>query len=149
MPPNPPTLRENISGLERLLAHNRDARIVWAHAGWDNTGHRTVALMRRLLETHSNLYMNIKLPIGGKRDDRTPPENQPVDADGRIRPEWLALLQEFPDRFVLGSEAFYGIEAMARSASRAQSPFIEQLPPDLARKVGHENAARIYRLDSR
>jgi hypothetical protein len=89
---NPPTLRENISGLERLLAHNRDARIVWAHAGWDNTGHRTVALMRRLLQAHANLYMNIKLPIGGRRDDLTPPENQPVDDNGRIRPAWLDLL---------------------------------------------------------
>ena len=143
---NPSTLRENISGLERLLAHNRDARIVWSHAGWDNTGHRTVALMRRLLETHTNLYMNIKLPIGGGRDDLTPPENQPVDDNGRIRPQWLDLLQAFPDRFVLGSEAFYDIQAMARGASRAQSPFIDQLPPDLARKVGYENAARIYRL---
>ena len=146
-PPNPPTLQENISGLEHLLAHNRNARIVWAHAGWDNTGHRTVALMRRLLETHANLYMNIKLPIGSKRDDLTPPENQPVDDNGRIRPEWIDLLQAFPDRFVLGSEAFYDIQAMARGASAAQTPFIEQLPPDLARKVGYENAARIYRLD--
>ena len=29
---NPETLKENLSAFERLLAHNRDAKIVWAHA---------------------------------------------------------------------------------------------------------------------
>jgi hypothetical protein len=62
---NPESLQENISGLERLLAHNGNAHIVWAHAGWDLTGERTVPLMRSLLEKHPNLYMSVKLDESG------------------------------------------------------------------------------------
>ena len=53
--PNPSNLKENISALERLLDHNPRPRIIWAHAGWDNTGERTVRLMRSLLAKHPNL----------------------------------------------------------------------------------------------
>lgn len=144
-PPNPATLRENIAAFERLLSHNPKARIVWAHAGWDNTGYRTAALMERLLQAHPNLYMNIKM------DEVSLPESQPMDASGKIRPEWLALLQAFPDRFMLGSDQIYGFPFPVGPMAGTSRPetlkrFLAQLPPDLARKVGTENALRVYRL---
>ncbi len=136
---NPERLRENISAFERLLAHNRGARIVWAHAGWDLTGERTVSLMRTLLGKHANLYMSIKLdPQGGQK-------TWPFDPDGGIRPPWLALLREFPDRFVIGSDQFFdeGTERVALTRK-----FIDALPPDIARVVSSENAKHIYRLEA-
>ncbi|MFH1753266.1 MAG: hypothetical protein ABH875_03690, partial [Candidatus Omnitrophota bacterium] len=33
---NPSVLHPNIESFERLLSHNRDAKIVWQHIGWDN-----------------------------------------------------------------------------------------------------------------
>ena len=51
--PNPPQLPANIPDFERLLAHNRGAIIIWAHAGADFTGYRTPELCRRLLLAHS------------------------------------------------------------------------------------------------
>src|SRR5260370_21053985 len=38
-PPNPPELHGNIAALEKLLAHNTRARIIWAHAGSNNIGY--------------------------------------------------------------------------------------------------------------
>jgi hypothetical protein len=92
-PPNPATVHENIAAFERLLDHNRAARIVWVHAGWDLTGERTVPLMRRLLERHPNLYMTIK------SDQHGTPATAPFLRDGGLKPGWLAMLQQFPDRF--------------------------------------------------
>jgi predicted TIM-barrel fold metal-dependent hydrolase len=136
--PNPETLKENIPALERLLAHNRNARIVWAHAGWDLTGERTVPLMRSLLEKNSNLYMSVKLDESGSQ------RNSPLGPDGKLRPDWLALLRDFPDRFVIGSDQFYDqeIERLARVRT-----FVDLLPPDVVRRVARENAKLIYRLD--
>ena len=136
---NPEKLKENISGLERLLGHNRNARIVWAHAGWDNTGERTVELMRALLQRNPNLYMSIKLDPGG------PQRTSPLGPDGAIRPDWLALLKDFSGRFVIGSDQFFdeGTERLARARQ-----FIDVLPPDLARLVARENARQIYRLSA-
>jgi len=134
---NPEKLKENISGLDRLLGHNRNARIVWAHAGWDNTGERTVQLMRALLERNPNLYMSIKLDPGG------PQRTSPLGPDGGIRPDWLALLKDFSGRFVIGSDQFFdeGTERLTRARQ-----FIDALPPDVAHLVARENAKQIYRL---
>src|SRR5579872_7237778 len=35
-PPNPIAIQENIREFETLLDHNRNAKIVWSHVGWDN-----------------------------------------------------------------------------------------------------------------
>lgn len=142
-PPNPATLRENVAGLERLLAHNGKARIVWAHAGWDNTGDWTVELSRRLLTAHANLCMSLKV------DPLSLPAGRPLDDGGRLKAEWLRLFESFPERFVLGSDQFYvapGLPLRRPSSCRGPKTLLDQLPPELARKVGWENAARLYRL---
>jgi hypothetical protein len=148
-PPNPSVLRENITALERLLSHKRHARIVWQHIGWDNTGHMTVDLLRRLLKAHPNLYLALRVEerlftIGG-----SPMPNRVVDENWKIRPEWLLLMSDFPDRFLIGSDEFIGI--LGRTPRRPQSfeetwRILGQLPATLATQVGRDNAARIYNI---
>jgi predicted TIM-barrel fold metal-dependent hydrolase len=135
---NPPQLPANIAAFERLLSHNRGAKIIWAHAGADFTGYRTADLCRRLLMAHSNLYMEIKV-------DPTTPGKTPIMADGKIKPEWLKLFQDFPDRWVIGSDQHYGTKPPA-SPSRWQATvlLLNQLPPDLQRKIATENALKLY-----
>jgi len=150
-PPNPKALRENIAAFERLLSHNRDAQIIWAHAGWDNTGYRTVPLMRQLLQRHSNLYMSVRCARS------LHPENMPLNERGEIRAEWLDLVRSFPDRFVIGSDTFFGVtgEVTWRTLTGEPQPkedgtwvFLRKLPPDLAKKIAYENVLRIYKLKS-
>jgi len=142
-PPNPKVLKANIAPLERLLAYNRRAKIVWAHAGWDNTGHRTTRLMRALLMKHPNLFFSIKI------DRASLPQSRPLDEEGGIKPQWLKLLEDFPDRFVIGSDQFYVAPRIQRRRPISfMGPYklLSRLPPDLARKIGFDNAVRIYRL---
>lgn len=133
---NPTELHANIPAFERLLDHNREAKIVWAHAGWDLTGERRVPLMRSLLDRHPNLYMSIKIDSAGFLGTK------PM-GEGVVRPGWLALLRAFPDRFVVGSDQFFG-EATERLEHARE--FVDALPPDLARRVGRDNALLLYRL---
>jgi len=141
-PDNPLMVHENIAAFERLLAHNRGARIIWAHAGWDNTGHRTVALMRRLLTAHPNLHMSIKV-----RRSRGPGRT-PLDRNGNLRPEWLALLEAFPDRFLMASDQHYYVpgEGRQREADGPARRFFSQLPPQLAGRIGDDNVKRMFGL---
>jgi hypothetical protein len=128
---------ENISAMERLLASRREARIVWLHAGWDRTGQRSVALMGELLQRHSNLFMTIK------SDRLGDPANSPLGGTGRLQPAWLAMLQAFPDRFVIGSDQFYDRE---RDRIDSVRRIVDAMPEDLARQIGRDNPAKIYRL---
>jgi len=138
----PDMLPANMDGFERLLARNPRARIVWEHGGWDNTGFRTPELCRRLLAAHPNLFMEIKI------DPQGPGLNSPLagGASGSLKPQWLALLQEFPTRFVLGSDQHFPMPHDAEQRWEGVVRFLNELPPDLRRRIAGENATRIYKL---
>ena len=136
-PPNPPAVRENITAFERLLDHNGAARIVWLHAGWDLSGERTVQLMRSLLTRHPNLFMSIKSDRAGA------PRSSPFAAVGGLKPAWIALLRDFPDRFVIGSDQF--LDDDPERIDRARQ-LVDELPPELVRTIATDNVMRIYRL---
>ena len=140
-PPNPPRLHANIAAFERLLSHNPRAKIIWAHLGWDTTGYRTLELERRLLEAHPNLFMEIKL------DPLDPGKSSPLTngASGTIKPEWLKLFADFQDRFFIGSDQHYPASSGPQRWQAAVLLF-NQLPADVRRKIGSENAIRIYHL---
>jgi len=161
---NPVNLRENAAAFERLLAHNREARIIWAHAGSHPLPSLVPALARDLLARHPNLYMSLRMPVGsfpkptGDGAAKAPP-NFVVGADWVVNLEWLRLLQEFPDRFVIGNDQFIANPALsgpgpglrfaqwAASSRELTQGLLKQLPADLSRRIGTENAVRLYRLE--
>jgi Amidohydrolase len=137
-PPNAPRLRANIAAFERFLAHNSRAKVIWAHLGSDFTGFRTVDLDRRMLQAHPNLYMEIKT------DPQAPGRNYPLGSDGKIKPEWLKLFTDFPDRFVIGSDQHYPEPKDADKRWQETILLFNQLPADVRKKIGMENVAHIY-----
>jgi predicted TIM-barrel fold metal-dependent hydrolase len=141
-PPNPAQLHDNIAAFERLLSHNPKARIVWAHEGWDNTGDRTVELSRRLLQAHENLFMEIKI------DPVEVGTNSPLTegGSGKLKPEWLKLFQDFPDRFVIGSDQHYPEPAKGPQRWESTVMMFNQLPAELRQKIGIDNPTRLYHL---
>jgi hypothetical protein len=148
---NPPVLRANVEAFERLLAHNRGATIVWAHAGSDPLGFFTPALVRTLLGRHANLALSIR--------PTSPRPGAMVQPTGEVNADWVAILREFPDRFVLGSDTmivatrYTGPQAPRLFAGRGEGQrrgirrLLAVLPPDVARRIGYENAERFYKLD--
>lgn len=141
-PNNPPTLKANIDRFRALLASNRKASIIWSHAGWDNTGDRTVMLCEDLLSSNPNLYMSLKI------DSVSLPLNRPVTAEGVAKPGWLALLSRFADRFLIGSDNFYDAPGISlRDLPRAAEllNFVRQLPAGAQTKIATENPLRLYR----
>jgi hypothetical protein len=137
-PPNAPRLHENIAALERLLAHNARAKIIWAHAGSDGTGYRTPELCRRLLQAHPNLYMEIKT------DSQIIGKNYPLAEDGKIKPDWLKLFVDFSDRFIIGTDQHYPPPKGAEQRWQTAVLLFNQLPSDLRRRIGTENVAHIF-----
>ncbi len=135
-PPNAARLRPNIAAFERLLAHNRRARIIWAHLGADFTGARTPAESRRLLRAHPNLYLEIK------HDPRAIGRNR-VMVDGTVAAEWLALFQEFPARFLIGSDQHYPEQGQPPRWPSVVA-ILNQLPPALREQIGAANARRLF-----
>lgn len=141
---NPSELRENQQAFERLLRHNPKARFTWAHLGSDPGLQRTLPLVRELMDRHPNLYSAFRIHLQG------PAPMTPIDAQGRLKPEWLALIKRYPERFTMHTDMFYVPGGPPRRGSKdshekAMSMLL-QLPPELARKLAYENAERFYKL---
>ncbi len=140
---NPTTLQGNIESFEALLAHNADARIVWAHTA-DTTGDLSAELLRGLLGEHPNLYLSLRLslprgPAFSRRDNV-------LDDSGNVRQEWLDLIEDYPDHFVIGSDTFWGGGEAGPSQTLVAS-FLAQLPGNVAQMVVCQNVAAIYKLE--
>lgn len=83
--------------------------------------------------------MSIKIKV-----DPVIPGRNPIMEDGKIKPHWLKLFQDFPDRFVIGSYQHYGPMPPQSPRRQATVLLLNQLPADLRRKIGTENALHIY-----
>ena len=152
---NPRTVGPNVAALERLLAHNPGARIILSHSN-DSTGHRTAETIRGLLERHPNMYMSLNV---------LPKflfvENLPLKGSGDIHPGWKKLIEDLPDRFLIGSDQFYAESTDSidvafacgsctkKDTATASLRWLKFLPPDVARKVAYENAEQVFRLNDR
>ena len=145
--PNPLRLTQNQDGLERFLAHNRQTKIVWAHVGGEPLATRTPAIVRELLTRNTNLYMSFRI-------QRSRPEvvADALTPQGTLKPDWVRLISDFSNRFVLGTDTFYQDSPQARGGTATGlenlQRMLSQLPPEVARKVAHDNVAQIYRLNA-
>jgi hypothetical protein len=142
-PNNPAVIKQNIPQFEKLLMHNRKARIIWDHAGWDNTGQWTTELADRLLKAHPNLYISIRV-VGRNIPGRPTSENNKIKAD------WAKLINAYPGRFMVGSDEFFlPSEKKEHDSSGSMDKtigFLDELSPEIAALVSHKNAEEVFNI---
>lgn len=110
--------------IERIFRTFPQARVLWAHAGFAHP-----ARVRDLLRKHKNLWSDLAF-----RNDHA--------TDNKVAEEWRAAFEEFPDRFMVGTDTF-APERWYYVGSHADytRDWLKDLPADLARKIAFENAA--------
>ena len=118
--------------IDLLMQHAPRTRLIWAHTG---IGGASVARVRALLQRHPMLMGELSYRPGL------------TDADGHLSPAWKALLTEFPERFMVGSDTWInarwaGYEGLM-SAARL---WLGDLPPAVAQQVAWGNAAAVFGL---
>jgi len=110
----------------RLFAQWPQARILWAHSGFDRP-----EKVREMLRKHPNLWADLAF-----RTDQA--------SAGKVDVEWRKAFEEFPDRFMVGTDTFtperwYFIGEHAEW-SRA---WLKDLPPPLAERIAWKNAEAV------
>ncbi len=112
----------DVDAVERLFKQDPEARILWAHSGFDRP--ETVAAM---LRKHPNLSCDLAF-----RSDHAP--------GGQLAPEWRAVFTEFPDRFMLGTDTFVPERwHYVGEHARWSRGWLGQLPPEIAERIGFRN----------
>ena len=109
--------------IERLFVQFPDARVLWAHAGFDRP-----ANVRALLRKHRGLRADLAF-----RSDH--------GNGGKVDPEWREAFQEFPDRFMVGTDTFTPerLHYIPDHASWSRA-WLADLPADLAERIAWRNA---------
>jgi len=147
---NPDELPASVPPLEELLAHNRKTKIVWQHVGWDNLGNMTPTLVKRLLGDHANLYVSMRVEDRPKQIESSEDmPNRIVGKDGKITTAWLDVINQYSDRVLIGSDEFVapaGNDVKFPTSFVSTWSILSQLSAEVAKKVGHDNAASVYNL---
>jgi len=126
------------TALDRALAAHRKTTVVLAHGGEGPPGR-----LHRLLMRNPNLLVD----LSGMHFQRTPAlasETGPVD------PGWKALIEKMPDRFLIGVDVWAARlfePAMLDRLFLWTRRILGELQPDVAERVAHRNAAKLYRLE--
>lgn len=122
--------------LGRALEAAPDTAFVWAHAG-----HGPAEVVGRMLERFPNLHADLSA--------RTPwigPGTVLLRPDGGLDPAWRAVLERFPDRFLIGLDLFdpshYRVEYV-RMLAEYYRRLLATLPLDMAEMLAYRNAERL------
>lgn len=117
--------------LEILMRHNPKARIIWAHTGFGLSTERVAALLDKYPAVWGELSYR-----GGI-----------VDGQGKLTPEWRALFERYPDRFLIGSDTWVPERWQRYSEIMAEyRSWLAQLPPHIATRIAHGNARSLFAL---
>jgi predicted TIM-barrel fold metal-dependent hydrolase len=128
---------EWLAGFERALEECSLTTFVWTHCGIAPSP----AVVRGMLDRHSNLYCDLssRNPAWATMREVSP-ELFSID-----KPEWVALLNAYPDRFLFGTDAYGDITYVGYPDIVAW--FKEQIVPQLSEEavefISHGNAERL------
>jgi hypothetical protein len=122
------------AAIDLLMAHTlskgQKARLIWAHTG---IGGASVARVRELLLKYPQLLGELSYRPGL------------TGADGKLSPEWRALVLEFPTRFVIGSDTWVNQRwQYYEELMRGYRTWLGDLPANVARQIGWDNAANVF-----
>ena len=125
-----------LTELGDLLAAFPDVPVIWAHGGYT-----PLVVARRMLERHPNLYYELSArtwPQHPRSPDYT------ILRDGRqVWPEWLALIEARPDRFVIGTDASHRSREMEIMKLESVQNVLRQLSPVAQERVARTNLLRL------
>jgi hypothetical protein len=126
--------------LKPTPSRGQKVHLIWAHTGIGGT---PVERVRELLKAYPLLMGELSY-----RPGLTCPA--PVGAPGPVLcAQWKALLLEFPDRFLVGSDTWVNQRWQYYGDTMAEyRAWLGALPPEVAHKVAWGNGARLFGLSS-
>ena len=129
---------EAAAGLEGALQKHPKAAIILAHGGSAEP-----AMVEGLLTRNSNLLVD----LSGMHYQRTP---RLASETGSLNPAWKALIEKYPDRFLMGIDVWAPRLFEPATLDRLMGwtrRILGELAPDVAQKVAYRNAARVFKVE--
>jgi hypothetical protein len=124
------------AAIDLLMANTpskgQKTQLIWAHTG---IGGASAARVRELMRKYPLLMGELSYRPGL------------TGSDGKLSPEWRALIMEMPTRFMIGSDTWVNQRWQTYEAlMQGYRAWLGDLPAEAARSVAWDNAARLFEL---
>jgi len=108
--------------VERMFRQDPEARILWAHAGFEQPPR-----VREMMRRYKNLWADLAF-----RSDVAP--------NGQVTTAWREIFLEFPDRFMIGTDTYTPDRwnVVGSNAAWARK-WLAGLPPEVAERIAYKN----------
>jgi hypothetical protein len=119
-----------LSEMENAVSRHPKTKFIWCHTGISrriNIPTHTEEL-RRMLKTYPNIWMDISWVVF----------EDYITKDGKPLQSWIELIEEFPNRFMIGSDK---VGKFSNYPAEIQKYYVllDALKPDTAKKVAGDN----------
>jgi hypothetical protein len=140
---------ESVAQLSELLTEFPQANVVLSHCG-----KITVAEdLRPFFQKHSNVYCDLgyrSSPQGEGESRRDPRRliywSTNLQRKADIKPDWLQLVEDFPDRFMLAIDDVVSWDQYDQVVAATREGVLAKLRPATAEKVAYRNAVKLFGL---
>jgi hypothetical protein len=124
--------------VERLAASNRSGRLILSHCGSTTTP----SDMRGIFERNANISCDLSArgipPLQGQKNA--------VFHERGIAGDWKKLIEDFPERFVVGLDTLQNWEEYESTLRVIRFGLLANLSPETAKKVAYKNAEAWFGL---
>lgn len=111
----------------RMFGHDRKARILWAHAGFEEP-----AVIARMLARYPRLWCDLSM-----RSD--------IASDGSILPRWREIFVNYPRRFLVGSDTYVPEQwHVVESDARWTRNWLADLPVPVRERIAYKNGEELF-----
>ena len=140
---------ESVAQLSELLTEFPKATVVLSHCG-----KITVADdLRPFFQKHANVMCDLgyRSSPQGEDESRKDPRrmiywSSNLFRKADIKPDWLQLVEDFPDRFMVAIDDVSSWEQYDQVVAATREALLGKLKPATAEKVAYRNAVRLYGL---
>ena len=124
------------AAIDKIFASDPDAMVLWAHSGFDRAD-----AVRAMLAKHKNLWSDLAY-----RSDQA--------SDGKVTDDWRKVFEEFPKRFMVGTDTFAPEQwHYVKEHADYSRKWLASLPRELAERIAFRNSgemlARLEKIGKR
>jgi len=122
----------DVDALHRIFRSNPDARVLWAHAGFESP-----EVIAEVMQEYPRLWADLSF-------------REEFAFQGSLDAQWRSLFERFPTRFMLGTDTytperwFY----VGEYADWARS-WLPGLPPEVASNIAYRNAETLLKQNGK
>ena len=121
----------DIEAIEKLLQMQPTVNIIWAHCGFEVPAAEVQVLVEKYPTAHCDMSFYELL----------------TDEDDNLTPEWKALMEKHPDRFMVGVDTFSeGRWGELQKHTDYIQEWLAQLSPRAAELIANGNVSRLFPL---